>query len=81
MSKISSAMPIWLGGSCSNKAFLLCRLAVVPDVNVEHLQSKRRDKLKYVQAEYPQRKHLKIVARKSEKLVQETFLFRGGKLY
>jgi hypothetical protein len=73
-------MPIWLGGPCSNKTLLLCRLAIVPNVPVEHLHSKRCDKLKYVQAEYPQYQHLKIVARKSEKLVQETFS-QGGKLY
>jgi hypothetical protein len=79
MSKTLRAMPIWLGGACSNEAFLSSRLAVVPNVVFEHLQGKHCDNLKYVQAKSPQYKHLQTSCRKSDELVQKVLICRGGK--
>ena len=71
MSNTMHATPIWLGGACSNEAFLSGRLAVVPDDVIEHLRGKCCVKLKYIQADCLQYKHVKKIVGKSEKSVQK----------
>jgi hypothetical protein len=79
MSKTLRATPIWLGGVCSNEAFLSSRLAVVPNVVTEQLPGKYCDNLKYVQAKSPQYKHVQALCRKSDELFQKVLIVRGGK--
>ena len=73
------ATPIWLGGACSNEAFLLSRLAVVPNVVFEHLHGKHCDNLKYVQAKSPQHKHMETLGTNSDEFVQKILFAKGGK--
>jgi hypothetical protein len=79
MSKKMRSAPIWLGGACSNEAFLSGRLAVVPNSVIEQLQRKQCDNLNYVQSEVLKNKQIEALTKNSDRFVQKILFSRGGK--
>ena len=60
-----------LGGASSNNASCADGPDNIPYIAVKQIRSKINGKLKYVHADCPEHKHVRSIARKSEKFVQE----------
>jgi hypothetical protein len=70
MSRVMNGAPIWHGGCFSARTYLFGRLAVIPNVYIEHLVANQCDNLKYIQDNAFCYKQMKGAVQKSFKSVQ-----------